>query len=1051
MKLVADLDPDVILQAIKLPDIGGFELLRQLRSTPRGADRPIVALTGFLSPSEQIDLSTASFNEVLTKPVESSILIQTIHNHLRPRTSGEPAAGAQLNVLLVDDNPAQLRAMHSRLRKLGFVVTCAKDGAEALSAAQRLPFDAVISDLIMPKMDGIELCQAIRADPRLTKLPVVLVSSFVEEADHELAQKIGANALVARSGDMEEELRALAESIRRGAPKESVKNLGSLPEAYFHRAIVQLERQATVNWGLTQRCTLQSLLLSIVASLSNALARRVDIESAIADALITVVDVSGVSKGLVFLAASGQLSRLVASSGCTEPEKRYFGEPGGMGEVLARVMAQGEPIRVPSQVSSSTAAELRDSTRLESAILVPLLSRDQRIGVLLLGSTDKTIESEDWLAFARTVGVQIGQAIALSEAVTERTRLEQMTRAKEEADRANEFKSKFLANMSHELRTPLNAVIGFSELLEQEIFGTLLPRQKEYVQNVLTSGQHLLSLVNDVLDISKVEAGRMDLNRDWTPLGVVVDSVDRILQSLASKKGVALQLTQCADLPEGYIDPVRIKQVLYNLLANGIKFTPAGGAVRLTAQVRGASIELEVEDSGVGIRAEDLPRLFRPFEQFISSAQELTEGSGLGLALTRSLVELHGGTISVRSKVGVGSTFTVSLPVLRPSTVAERLADPARDEPLVLVVDHDPQTAGALKNHLSSLGLTGQLAVEAEAGLRVANELRPALIVLNAQMPGIENGWGMLDRLKKNSLTASIPMLAVSALDEPNRALYLGAMDYLVKPISLDHLAKALERMGVTTYCIRDTRILLVGEKNPELEKIVSCLRPTDCDIRFSGSLTREAVARHAPVDLVAGAVKALLGAEKGVPILAFAESPEECSQEARENSTCLEYRDALQPGRLVRTIRRLIDQSRLAGEIHAGTGLPSRSRLLAHLKTTIARAEREQKRFVILAIEVQMPEDVQSPRWADLLPPHLRPDDFIAVAAPDVLAMVAFNIDEGHAGRLAIRFPALLQTLCRADPHETRRVWYPKDGWRAEELLNRCCQSPVKLLAGTG
>src|ERR1700687_4446218 len=324
MKLMSEQDPDLILQAIKLPDIGGFELLRKLRSTPHGADRPIVALTGFLSPGEQIELSTASFNEVLAKPVESSILIQTIRNHLRPLTNGDTATGAQLKILLVDENPAQLRTMLSRLRKLGFVVSCAKDGAEALSAVQRMPFDAVISDLIMPNMDGIELCQAIRADPRLTRLPVVLVSSFVEEADHELAQKIGANALVARSGDMEDEIRALVQSIDRGAPSESVKNLGSLPEAYFHRAIVQLERQVTVNWGLTQRCSLQSLLVSIVAPLSDALARRVYNESAIADALTMVLDVSGASKGLVFLAAPGQLPRLVASSGCTEPEKRYF-------------------------------------------------------------------------------------------------------------------------------------------------------------------------------------------------------------------------------------------------------------------------------------------------------------------------------------------------------------------------------------------------------------------------------------------------------------------------------------------------------------------------------------------------------------------------------------------------------------------------------------------------------------------------------------------------------------------------------------------------------
>ncbi|HEX9507924.1 MAG TPA: ATP-binding protein, partial [Myxococcales bacterium] len=254
--------------------------------------------------------------------------------------------------------------------------------------------------------------------------------------------------------------------------------------------------------------------------------------------------------------------------------------------------------------------------------------------------------------------------------ITERKRLEKEQRRSLQlqeqtalAQQASQFKSKFLANMSHELRTPLNAVIGFSELLEQEMFGPLSSRQKEYVQNILASGQHLLSLVNDVLDISKVEAGRMELVREWTSLAQVTESVDRILQSLARKKRLTLKLSLPEDLPDVFIDPIRMKQVLYNLLANGIKFTPEGGVVGLTVHLEASQLHLSVDDTGIGIPADQLSRLFQPFEQIGNRAGGEHEGTGLGLALTKSLVELHGGSISVRSEVGKGSSFQVTLPL----------------------------------------------------------------------------------------------------------------------------------------------------------------------------------------------------------------------------------------------------------------------------------------------------------------------------------------------------------------------------------------------------
>ena len=235
-------------------------------------------------------------------------------------------------------------------------------------------------------------------------------------------------------------------------------------------------------------------------------------------------------------------------------------------------------------------------------------------------------------------------------------------RAREQAERESRFKSKFLANMSHELRTPLNAIIGFSELLEQEVAGALNDKQKEYVRYVLTSARHQLQLVNEILDLSKIEAGRVELAREWTPLGAIVDAVQGIVRPLADKQGVRLDLAIAANLPDMFIDPVRIRQVLYNLLSNGIKFTPRGGVVTLSARQTFDHVDLSVEDTGVGIRDEDMGRLFREFERIETPDQ--TEGTGLGLALARRLVELHGGAISVDSEVGRGSRFTVRLPVL---------------------------------------------------------------------------------------------------------------------------------------------------------------------------------------------------------------------------------------------------------------------------------------------------------------------------------------------------------------------------------------------------
>jgi signal transduction histidine kinase len=233
--------------------------------------------------------------------------------------------------------------------------------------------------------------------------------------------------------------------------------------------------------------------------------------------------------------------------------------------------------------------------------------------------------------------------------------------ANAQLEKVNRHKSQFLVNMSHELRTPLHAIIGFSELLHDEIQAANLdPKQRAYVGHILESGRHLLALINDVLDMSRVEAGRIELRGKWVSPRDLAHRAAAIVHPLAVKQGVALEIDAPHDLPEIYVDPLRMKQVLYNLLSNAIKFTPQHGRVRLRVSKNDETISLAVEDTGIGMRPEDLPRLFQEFERL--ETEEEREGTGIGLALTKKLVELHGGSVHVTSELGVGSTFRVELP-----------------------------------------------------------------------------------------------------------------------------------------------------------------------------------------------------------------------------------------------------------------------------------------------------------------------------------------------------------------------------------------------------
>jgi signal transduction histidine kinase len=235
----------------------------------------------------------------------------------------------------------------------------------------------------------------------------------------------------------------------------------------------------------------------------------------------------------------------------------------------------------------------------------------------------------------------------------------------DQAERANEFKSRFLASVSHELRTPLGGILGYAELLDQDHAGPLNEKQHEYIRQVLQSAEHLILLVTDLLDLSKIEAGRMDLSPRWTPLRALTDSVIDGLQPVAQKAGVEVDVQIPDDFPRLYVDPLRMRQVLFNLLSNAIKFSPQGSTTTVRAFIDAGSAAIAIEDHGIGIPGEQMGRLFQEFEQIRDARSTGPIGTGLGLALARHFVELHGGTIGVDTVPGHGSVFTVRIPMRR--------------------------------------------------------------------------------------------------------------------------------------------------------------------------------------------------------------------------------------------------------------------------------------------------------------------------------------------------------------------------------------------------
>ncbi len=462
--------------------------------------------------------------------------------------------------------------------------------------------------------------------------------------------------------------------------------------------------------------------------------------------------------------------------------------------------------------SSTLAGVFADEVRrldLKSVIAIPLAVQGEVQGVLEVLSIKRVGFVEPEIAILAAAADDLANGMNRKRLIDElRAKNLELEAQTQKTVEASDTLKKFLATFSHELRSPLNSIIGFSDLLTRQLDGLPPETVSEFMKNINISGRHLQQIINDILDLSKIESGTLDLHFAAYPAGYFEEAVRRVLAAAVDEKKAVLAFDFTPEIESFVVDQTRFKQVLINLVSNAVKFSHPGGKIVVSSTRIGNDLQFAVRDEGIGISHNDQTNLFKPFRQASTGREMNREGIGLGLAITKRLVELHGGSIWVESEVGKGTTIAFRIPLIV-DTASERASQAGMllealerqhrskelgEKPLALIVEDSPQASELLRMHIESAGYRTAVAPNGVDAVEMAKRLRPSVITLDLMLP-VKDGWQVLKDLKRHPLCKNIPVIIVSIADEKNLGFSLGAVDYFVKPVNKDELVQALDRV----------------------------------------------------------------------------------------------------------------------------------------------------------------------------------------------------------------------------------------------------------------